>query len=423
MAAEPTTTAARIAPYVSDQTLGIGHVDVQQIDLSAFETKLTALLQASKLDPDLQQQALAHMKLMHAVAAGWLAGFEKAGGRHLYLLTTVAELSQGPGFVIAPIEKGGDARAISMQLGGNADGQAPKRGGWPQVAVALDGVAYLGTSAALDQLRAAAPAARPDVDSAFTAAGDSALQLLIVPNDDTRKVIEGLIPNLPRELGNAPTTVLTHGVRWAVASFNFTPQLSFKLTIQSQDAQSAKALGDLLNTARKVVASVPELREHFPDLDQSLGMLAPRVVGDRLEISLSDEQFSKLISGPIVAAAHIARTKAQAAVAMSNMKQILLGCIMYADEHQAKWPEKLEEIEKYVNGAQQIVVNPRQPEEKIGFVYIKPAEDALKQPASTLVMHERLSVKGGRLIAGYADGHVQLLTPDELRSQLKAAQP
>ena len=89
----------------------------------------------------------------------------------------------------------------------------------------------------------------------------------------------------------------------------------------------------------------------------------------------------------------------------SNMRQILLTCIMYAQEHKGQWPNSLQDLTEY-GLVKDTLINPRQPEREIGYVYLKPST-----PLSPLqvVLYEKYDSWGDGINVGYADGHVQFI--------------
>jgi len=57
----------------------------------------------------------------------------------------------------------------------------------------------------------------PELTAAFEAAGDSAVQVALIPPAYAARVIDELMPEFPKQLGGGPTTVLTRGISWAAA--------------------------------------------------------------------------------------------------------------------------------------------------------------------------------------------------------------
>ncbi len=113
------------------------------------------------------------------------------------------------------------------------------------------------------------PVERPELAAAFEAAGDTAAQVILIPPADTQRVVEELMPQLPKELGGGPSSVLTRGIRWAAVG------------IDVSAAQGAAA-GDQVGrrpgrrgAARaswpivlRLAGQQPEVRRHVPEFDE-----------------------------------------------------------------------------------------------------------------------------------------------------------
>jgi len=89
----------------------------------------------------------------------------------------------------------------------------------------------------------------------------------------------------------------------------------------------------------------------------------------------------------------------------SNMKQILLTCIMYAQDHEDRWPDSLQDLTEY-GLVKDTLINPRQPERQIGYIYIKPCTPLSPQQ---VVLYEAYDSWGDGINVGYADGHVHFI--------------
>ena len=107
-------------------------------------------------------------------------------------------------------------------------------------------------------------AERPELAAAFAAAGDTAAQVILIPPACTARVVEELAPQLPAELGGGPSSVLTHGIRWAAAGIDVSPHKAFRLVIKSDDAQAALALRGNWPSLLRLAGQRPEIRNACP---------------------------------------------------------------------------------------------------------------------------------------------------------------
>src|SRR5262249_3422654 len=147
-----------------------------------------------------------------------------------------------------------------------------------------------GAEKTLTRLKNLKPAERPELAKAFAAAGDTAVQAVLLPSKENRKVVEEIMPKLPQELGGGPITIVTRGALWAAVGVDLPPKLSLRGTIQSSDAEAAKTLHDLVARFYKLLGEEgspkQKARDLFPGWDKLVEQLTPKVEGDRLVVML-----------------------------------------------------------------------------------------------------------------------------------------
>jgi hypothetical protein len=295
---DPDARARAITPYLDPEVVAVGHVDLTRVNLDALVNRLAAIgqVEARELLPD-------KFDLRR-----WLADFTKAGGKELYAFLNPADVPQTVCYVIVPLEAGADARAIAGLLGsGKPDGPTSRTGQGAnpspfdtEVCEQLGGAVFGGSKAQLERLRKLQPQPRPELTPAFAAAGDSAVQVLVLPTADNRRVMEEVMPTLPKEVGSVPMTVFTHGCRWAALGADGPPKTSVRLVVQSQDAAAAKALAGLVTVITTVLGQSPDVKEALPNYVKVARLLTPKVEGDRLVVALNDTDLETVLGPALV---------------------------------------------------------------------------------------------------------------------------
>lgn len=428
--------AKTLAPFLDEQTIFIARIDVTRLDIDAIFAEAAEIVQRVETDQETKQAVRKGLSKPKQIAQGWIAEFTGAGGREVYVV--VSYLPGVPGFVVVPLHGKADGNAIVEFLRGGAGASTrPSSGAGkpeaarahplplrPEVCVQVGKAVFAGSRQALERVKQGRPAARPEVAKAFAAAGDAAFQALLLPTADSRKVIEEMMPVLPEEIGGGPSTAITRGFLWAAIGVNPPPKASLRLTIQSQDAASAKALRGLierifekaLETAAKdrlyqTVLSVIKL--HIP-------MLTPAVKGDRLTLSLDEKQLDKLIFEVIAPPLRQARGMARRAMSMANVRQITTAIHMYANAHKGQIPPDLRALVKDKLIDPRVLINPSRPKRKVGYIYIR-APLALKQlPPTMLLIHEAYDEWKEGIVVGFVDTHVKLIRDEAQFKKLLA---
>lgn len=309
--------ARAIAPYLDDQVIAVARVDVTRLDAKAAAEKL------ERLHPADADTRAAFRKAL----ADWVEAFTRAGGKELYAVVSLADLPHQPPFVIVPLEQNADARALAELLKHD-----PERQEKPlafAVSEKVDGVVFAGSKVARERLRALKAANRPELAQAFAAAGDTAVQVLLVPSADVRRVVEETISNLPGELGRDAGKMLSQGVRWAAAGLDGPPRMSLRVVIQSDNADAAKKLHDWIAANLKAAAQNPGIRQRLPGVERVAANFTPELAGDRQTLTAGDATLEALVT-PLVNRVGQAAGRAQVT---NSLKQVALAMHNYHDVH------------------------------------------------------------------------------------------
>ena len=315
VAAEPSPAAIRseaIAPFVDQGTVAIGRVDVTKIDLQQLVEKATKLFPE---EADGLQAAMQRLTLL-------LAAFTKAGGREVYLVVTLTDLRTDPQFLVVPLVKEADVEALTAVLNGIGLGSCKR----------MSQSLVVASETMHERLATLQPDARPDLVAAFQAAGDGLAQALLLPPKHTRRVMVELMPTLPKEIGGGSSTVVTQGVLWAALGIVGPPEMSIRLTIQSQDHEAAAALRARTVEWLALAGKQPPVRQALPNFDDVAKLLTPEVQGDRVSLVLreTNDTIRTIINAAAIPLAK-ARQQARRSQSANNLKQIALAMHMYHD--------------------------------------------------------------------------------------------
>jgi hypothetical protein len=306
--------ARTLAPYLDEQACVVVRLDMTRADADAL---LQVLAEFGALDPD-------DVKEVKPRFARWLAAFRKAGGRELDYLYSLSDASP---FTIVPLTEGADVKALADLLDEKLMPAGPQREKVGAALVAADEK----TLARLHRLK---PTDRPELAKAFAAAGDSAVQAILLPQPHLARLIDAQMPDLPKQLGGSSTRPLTEGVTWAALSLDAPPKLGIRLTVKSPNTDSAKALNVATAKTLKAMAAQPDVLAVLPEFDKIAALLAPTLEGDRLVLSLDDKQ-SRQVLGPYVR--NVVETTARSQ-ASNNLHQLVIAAINHADANAGALP-------------------------------------------------------------------------------------
>ena len=279
-AAEDDLAAARakvIAPFLDEETILVVRVDASRLSVDPI------LAMAADWFP----QAKGDIQKAAAPAREALAAFTRAGGREFYLVVSLADISlmtphRLSPLVLVPLAPGADEKAVAAAIGPIGC----------EVHQRIGDVLFAGSRSALERIKQGRPDVQPELARAFAAAGDRAGQILLLPPSYSRRVIEEMMPELPKAVVGGPSTVLTHGLLWAAIGIDPPPRASLRLVIQSRDHEAAVALRAKWNVLWELLRQDTEVRRVMPKIDDLSKQLIPTIEGDRLLLDPAEVQRS-----------------------------------------------------------------------------------------------------------------------------------
>jgi hypothetical protein len=410
---------APITPYVDGQTLLVAHLDMKRLDFDAADNKLLELLRAVHRRDFTPQGGAADAREAIAAAERWREEFLMFGGQHVYAVYSLNDIPQELPFLVVPLGKGANGQAIrSLLLTGSADGGNEPASHWPRVAESVNETAVIaGVQRQIDRAKTMKPAPRPEINSAAaTLPADAAIALLVVPSPDTRKAAESLLPAFPKAFGPDAARKLVRGLVFASVGTDLSPQSPLSITIQSEDPAAAKAMTELLRTG------LAELARHLPNPPAAAALPGFNVHGDRVVTSLDNATTRAFLSGTVLPALAANQLRAQRVRSASNVRQILQGLMLHANDHKGNWPDDIRELTRTVDLSPRSLEQPYR-SAKGRYVYLKPAIPAneLQRPDRTIVLYEENPLPP-LIVVGFADGHSEVFRQPDFEKLLKEQQ-
>ncbi len=124
-------------------------------------------------------------------------------------------------------------------------------------------------------------------------------------------------------------------------------------------------------------------------------------------------------AGVMMPALARAREQARNVASMSNLKQIGLALIMYADEHQGNLPVRLEDAKSYY-GSAKILESPHKPKDFSGPSYLYISGQTTAADYHNIVAYENPEFCKDKINVLFLDGHVEAMTPEAFQRELQA---
>lgn len=273
-AADAAARARQIAPYLDEQVIVVGRIDLARVDVKGL---------FAQLPNSIDRQTIA---VSEAAVQLWIETFRKAGGAEIYVVGSLADVPEQPPFLIVPLTVGAKERDLADLLK-----QISFRPGAAErlrfeTCVRLDSVLFAGSPQALERARKKPAAPRTGLGDAFAAAGESAAQLLFVPSDDHRRVFREMLGQPPDRPGVPLGTILADGIHWLALGVDLPPKLSLRWVVQSADIAAARGLSAAIQEGADEIGRMPAVQSAIPNAALLLKMLVPSPAGDRLTLTL-----------------------------------------------------------------------------------------------------------------------------------------
>jgi hypothetical protein len=406
-----------IAPFVDDQTLVVVRIDAANVNPSAVVDWMAAQLAARKVEQPGIDLVRRNWQPRAERAGALLTGLRNANAQHLYWLLSVSdfsgarsvsdfwERSRDKGVWVAPLPAGSDAPAVLRMLSAekSRDGKAifeSKQFGNVAVAAARGRLPQPGNQSLAGAW-------------AQALAGNAPIRVAVFPGSTLRRAFEENMGGVgtPNAI---PMTTFTRDLQWLSVSLAQPPGAKLSATIQATDPAAANRAHDAI---RQALAGLHGLKIEMPwwslpPLENIDTLVSFRVDGSQLKWTPDvTNSIEPLAAREIEASISL--------LASSNMKQILLGAIMHANNTR-QFPPDLPTLMKAQDLSPGVLKDPLHPQEAVGYEYVKPA-DWQKDAEKTPVLYEKWS--GGKLV-GFADGHVEALeSRAAVESLMRSHQP
>jgi len=311
-----------------------------------------------------------------------------------------------------------------------------------------DGLIFVGNAAALERLKTMTAEPRPDLSLEALGQSTAAVDAFAAPSPDIRRALSELMPALPAEVGGGSTAVLLRGINSVRLSVAAPPEPSASLTFTFVQNVGAGGTGDGAAAAQGVVEIVTRLRDvlladtglaqqlESPELKPYAGEIRALIkevltpVGPMggafgganwmgpVALQLNSKQV-QTIAHMMLPAVSSARNQTERMRSMANMRQVLVGCIMYANEHNGTLPENLKVLVDAKTIPEQMLVNPADPK-KGTYEYRRWVPDLGKMtnPSTTPLVWEQPTDAG--VSVGFVDGHVEFMRDRKAFEELLA---
>ncbi len=282
LATDDAKTGARLAelvgPYVDDQTLLIAH-----LDLMAFDPMQTVDLLSDRIG--LPRSVRDRLQANAVLASVLTQTLPRDSNVDIFVVVSLSDLGHIPLFVVLPAAERGAATAIAVEVRREAEKSWRRRAQTSQMGKAL----ITGSPETIERLKHDLPVARPEIEAALAAAGDSALRIVFVPTADIRHFVATLLRRLPTESRAKTFEEILDSAAWISVGVKLPPEkFSVHAVIQADSVAAARILQNVLSALATTIERWA-VRNSSVRSDEERDRLLPAVEGDRLTLELTED--------------------------------------------------------------------------------------------------------------------------------------
>lgn len=322
-----------IAPYLTDDVVGIAYVDLEKVDVAQMIDQLARLslipeeeVEGAKADAAAMQAAYTELTQRGAKKAYVLLRVKDFfGGGPTWIVETNGAKATDPVMVLLRdwIEK-------SKSLGDIAD-ILPKT-------LETEGSLVLGGGSAegLKELRTnRTKSPRAEAVAALAQLENANAGAAVVLDNESRRVVREMFPQLPAPFQEINGALVADGVRWAGVAVNFPPELKVALNVETTKPEAAATLQQTISKAMVIAKAIlteyatdgpPEPRQRAKGLLPLLSLVAPQIEEAQLSIAFGDdEEEIAFLRDFVPAMTQQMRDESYRRSRMSSLKQIGLG--------------------------------------------------------------------------------------------------
>jgi prepilin-type processing-associated H-X9-DG protein len=402
-----------LAPCVDAQTFAVVRIDLSRVDADAL-FDLAAQAAAKYVDADqiatLRNKSGGPRQAMKQR----IDAFKAASGQVIYMMWSTNDL---PGFILAvPATEKTNQPALKDWVGTTLDDLSY---GCPDLKqVRKQDLLLMGSKQIVERWEKTSPVVLANLDKASAAVQGATIQILLVPNDDTKQILGAMLPALTQWGVQIDGNAISNGLQWAAIGIDLPPRPAIRLHIQATDATSAAALGRVVAALWQRVGQIQSLKQTCPNLDASLAMLSPTADGNVSRLALDDKQCTRLAADFFAPVVVQVQEEAARLVCGTNLSGLGKALLIYANDYGEELPPTLEAL-KMVEVTDRSLRCGCDREGKGGTPYVYRGGDLnTSRNPDMITVYCKRDHRGGRNVL-FLDSHVEWVTQEQFRKLIE----
>ncbi len=412
--AQAPNVSQSIAPCVDAQTFAVVRIDLSRVDTDAlFDTAAQAAAKYVGADQiaTLKNKSGGPRQAMKQR----IDAFKAAGGQTIYMMWSTNDL---PEFVLAvPATEKTNQSALKDWVAATLDSF---RYGCPDLQQARkQDLLLMGSKQIVERWEKTSPVVLANLDKAAAATQSAAIQILLVPNSDTKQIIGAMLPALTQWGVKIDGNAISTGLEWAAIGIDLPPKPAIRLHIQAADPTSAAALGRVIAAIWQRVGQIQCLKQTCPNLDASLAMLSPAAEGNVSRLALDDKQCTRLAADLLAPAAVQAQEEFARIVCGTNLSGLGKALLIHANDYADELPATLVTLKTTAEVTDRSLSCGCDREGKGGIPYVYRGGDLnTSRNPDMITAYCKRDHRGGRNVL-FLDSHVEWVTQEQFQKLIE----
>lgn len=394
-----------LVPVLDDQTVMVIHLNVTTAEIDALADEILDMIQTHVGDAGLTAFK-GDVDEMRSRFNQQLLTLQQNGGQEAYIVCSQCDFPVP--FIAIPVKSGSQVEKLIEHL---------KDFTGTGVELLSSDLIVAGEPQTLARLKQLSPQSYIPIMPAFASAGSADLEVMLAPNADQRRIFTEMLPEVPLASGRIPVQSLIDNLQWGLIQVNTPPELSLRVTLESQDSTQAKVLQEAIKESYATIAQHSKVKSLMPRAQEILAELIPGQDKNRLALSVDRSKADHLMKDFVAPSLLSVRKIAMRHKCASKLNGLAKAMLIYGNDYEDELPLKWDDL-KLVEVTDEWMTCPMV-KTKGSYIY-RGAGLSFKDPLYMVIIHDKKGNHSDGRNVVFLDSHIEWVTEDRFQELIQA---
>ena len=321
--AEGQQSHAEVLANLNDGVVGVAYLDLEKLD---FEATIGL---AKKLGFQERQESAQLLELLPMIKPE-IESLKSVGVSRIYAFLQTRDIQSAGTSWLLPLKPGSNPDVAKRVLSNLIEKYGNSLPMFSKIDSTKDALIVAAEEWQVESLKADSTAR--DFSEMWDSIGEGTIGLAVFGDDDSRRVVRELMPNLPSPFESVTGRLVADGIKWGGVALTIAETPGLKIELESMDEQSAVTAERSINQGLSLLQMLPGI-ESFVDeseIDFVFESIKPVRDGNRVSISIEQlttdmDRFAKIVAPQV----RLARGEAAKRIRLQTLRQLALGMLNY----------------------------------------------------------------------------------------------